>query len=354
MPLYQMDQANNKMGLVPPTSFAAQNMQERKDLQPLLRGHPQYIGPDLMIVTEEFGDLEGSSRRVDLLGLDKDGNLVVIELKRDDGGSHMELQAIRYAAMLSALDFEEVVAIHEAFLKKLGKDGATGRQAITDHLGSNTFISDRPRIILVSPSFSREITTAVLWINGIGLDIRCVEVKLYSLQGGLYMDMGQVIPLPSATDYQFKIREKSDAIQRGAAQKRNERSIDTLVNAGVLAAGTPVRMIRPPRPGLVLGQTNAFRAKYVSGNRFEWDYDGVTYAISTLTREVCRHLGGSVGTGAFAGPEYWAMEGENISLSEKADLVRTQANGDTSPSVSPSTDGPVGQAAPVSVVEAIP
>jgi RecB family endonuclease NucS len=39
--------------------------------------------------------LEGA-RRIDLLGIDKQANMVVIELIRDDAGSHMELQALRH------------------------------------------------------------------------------------------------------------------------------------------------------------------------------------------------------------------------------------------------------------------
>lgn len=343
MSLYQMDNNTKKLTLVQPERFAAQGILERRDLQPFLRDHPQYIDLDLMTLTEEFGDLDGSQRRVDLLGLDTDGNLVVIELKIVDDGSHMELQAIRYAAMVSALDFEAVVAIHEAFLKKQGRDETAARQTILDFLKPNTPISNKPRIVLIAPSFSREITTAVLWLNGIGLDIRCIEVKLYNLQSELYLDMEQVIPLPSAADYQFRMREKSDTIQRSVAQRRNENSIGTLVNAGILQTGSRIRMIRPPRPSLTLGDTNVFRAKYVSDNRFEWDYDGATYAISTLTREVCQHLGGSVGAGAFAGPEYWALEGENVSLSDMADRFRTQAIGNVTLSPHPSPAAPQGQ-----------
>jgi hypothetical protein len=58
------------------------------------------------VIAEEFSEWEDSRRRIDLLGGDRDGNLVVIELKRTEDGGHMELQAIRYAAMVSALTME--------------------------------------------------------------------------------------------------------------------------------------------------------------------------------------------------------------------------------------------------------
>ena len=57
--------------------------------------------PSGMVLAEEFGEWEASRRRIDLLVLDKDANLVVVELKRTDDGGHMELQALRYAAMVS-------------------------------------------------------------------------------------------------------------------------------------------------------------------------------------------------------------------------------------------------------------
>jgi RecB family endonuclease NucS len=55
------------------------------------------VSPDTIVIAEEFGEWEDSRRRIDLLGLDKNANLVVIELKRTDDGGHMELQALRYS-----------------------------------------------------------------------------------------------------------------------------------------------------------------------------------------------------------------------------------------------------------------
>ena len=55
---------------------------------------------ETLVISEEFGEWEESRRRIDLLGLDKDANLVVIELKRTEDG---ELQSIRYAAMVSTM-----------------------------------------------------------------------------------------------------------------------------------------------------------------------------------------------------------------------------------------------------------
>jgi RecB family endonuclease NucS len=69
------------------TQFGAEGFLERKDLQRLLRTQIQALAPDLMVICEEFGQWVDSSRRIDLLCLDRDANLVVVELKRtEDGG----------------------------------------------------------------------------------------------------------------------------------------------------------------------------------------------------------------------------------------------------------------------------
>ncbi|MEO6078609.1 MAG: hypothetical protein ABIQ86_02375 [Steroidobacteraceae bacterium] len=54
------------------------------------------LSSDTLVVAEEFGEWDDSRRRIDLPGIDKNANLVVIELKRTEDGGHMELQAIRY------------------------------------------------------------------------------------------------------------------------------------------------------------------------------------------------------------------------------------------------------------------
>ncbi len=103
-------------GLVarPVTSFADLGLYERHDIQRLLRDAISALGEDLLVVAEEFGHWEDARCSIDLLAIDRIGHLVVIELKRDESGGHMELQAIRYAAMVSSMGFAEMAAAYAA------------------------------------------------------------------------------------------------------------------------------------------------------------------------------------------------------------------------------------------------
>ena len=112
----------NQLEPVAETSFSAEKIMERRDLQRLLRSQIEIISPNTLVIAEELGEFEGVRRRIDLLGVDKEANLVVIELKRTEDGGHMELQAIRYAAMVSAMTFGKAVDIYNKYLEFLNED----------------------------------------------------------------------------------------------------------------------------------------------------------------------------------------------------------------------------------------
>ena len=202
------------------TKFASAGINERGDLQRLLREQVEIISPDTLVISEEFGDWADSRRRIDLLGLDKDANLVVIELKRTEDGGHMELQAVRYAAMVSAMTFDNAVEIFGRYLGKLGRD-EDSQATILEFLeweepDEDEFAQDA-RIVLASAEFSKELTTAVMWLNDRDLDIRCIRLKPYRDGGRLLLDVQQIIPLPEAEQYRVQLKEKQKRERKARA-----------------------------------------------------------------------------------------------------------------------------------------
>jgi hypothetical protein len=211
MPIYEFTNAG--ISRLEETNFSLAGLHERRDLQRLLRQNVEVIVSDALVIAEEFGDWEDSRRRIDLLALDKSANVVVIELKRTEDGGHMELQAIRYASMVSAMTFEQAVDIFGRYLKAVGRQSEDPRETILDFLSweepdEDLFAQD-VRIVLASAEFSKEITSSVLWLIDHGIDIRCVRLKPYMLAGRTLVDVQQIVPLPEAADYQIQVREKA-------------------------------------------------------------------------------------------------------------------------------------------------
>ncbi|MBN2569726.1 MAG: hypothetical protein JXB42_09895, partial [Deltaproteobacteria bacterium] len=225
MAIYELE--NDSIKKIAETTFSTEWIQERGDLQRILRDSIDVIGPDMLVIDEEFSQWEDSSRRIDLLGLDKEANLVVLELKRTDEGGHMELQAIRYAAMISTMTFERVVDTYAKYIQKRNWD-KDAQKEILDFLGwvepdEEKFAQD-VRIVLVSGDFSKEITTAVMWLNERDLNIRCVRLKPYKYGDRILLDVQQVIPLPEASEYQVRLKEKGQAQRASKGKKWDEES----------------------------------------------------------------------------------------------------------------------------------
>lgn len=207
---------------VPRTTFAAASLLERKDLQRLLRRDISPFGDDLMVIAEEYGDWEDSNRRIDLLCLSKDADLVVVEIKRTEDGGHMELQAIRYAAMVSGMTLDQVV---QAYIRTSRLEADAARSAVLDFLQPDSDVEPRlsgnVRIILVSADFSTELTTAVLWLNKRNLSITCIRLRPYRSGNDILVDATQIIPLPEAADYEVKMRAQEEE-QRKLLSARQE------------------------------------------------------------------------------------------------------------------------------------
>ncbi|MGH2608332.1 MAG: endonuclease NucS domain-containing protein [Tepidiformaceae bacterium] len=277
--------------LVTPTSYSDEGLKERYDLQPLLRDHPDVLEPGLFIVAEEFGEWIDSRRRIDLLAVDRTGRLVVVELKRRDDESLMDLQAIRYAAMVANMTFEQLVEAHGRHLSRLNNAGDP-RERLLRHLGlpagtEPTIQSSRPRMLLVSADFSTELTTCVLWLNECGLDVRCLRLVPYRIEGHLFLDATQVLPLPEASEYTIRVREKTAEIE-AATQARRERTHVRLARLGRWAPGTELvfNFRRLPTGWPYSMDDPRFRATVSndsSRGTVVWMHDGNAYSVSSLT-----------------------------------------------------------------------
>jgi len=85
------------------------------------------------------------------------------------------------------------------------------------------------KIVLASADFSKELTTAVLWLNDRGVDIRCVRMRPHDNDDQLLLEVQTVIPLPETEEYQVRIREK---MQRERESKGKDYSRFDVTIAG--------------------------------------------------------------------------------------------------------------------------
>jgi hypothetical protein len=316
---------------VSPGSFAAEGLLERQDLQQWLRKDPSVLGEQLLVIAEEFHNWEDSKRRIDLLALDVEGNLVVIELKRDEDGGHMELQAIRYAAMISAMQADDVIRTFTEFLK--GHAPGTEDQAETRirqfleiPVGEPLVISSVPRIILVAADFSLEITTTVLFLIDRSLDIRCVQIVPYKVGETILVDLRQVIPLAQAKEYQVRLRQKQEVANQTSSGGRRELTLKILSKHGLIQKGTEIEIV----PDALPTDNGAFdpaifRARIVDPMRREsvvWPADNNAYSLSRLTYILADQHGMKWLANNIA--IHWRIAGQKESMWQQAEHLAAQ------------------------------
>ena len=119
----------------------------------------------------------------------------------------MDLQAIRYAAMISTLTFDRLLTSYEQYLSKNNKE-EDARNNLLEFLGwddpGEQDFGQEVKIVLASAEFSKELTTSVLWLNDNQLDIRCVRMRPYDNDGQVLLDVKTVIPIPGTEEYQVQ------------------------------------------------------------------------------------------------------------------------------------------------------
>ena len=154
-------------------SLAEAAVSERYDLQEYISNSPEAffgeLGQDLFLLGKEVSLSAAVPDRLDLLAVDRQGRLVVTELKR---GSHklQHLQAISYAAMISSWSPDDI----------LGMLSEDRQAALEDFLEEGTEgLNRRQRIILVAEAYDYALLASAEWLSErYGLDIQCCRIAL--------------------------------------------------------------------------------------------------------------------------------------------------------------------------------
>lgn len=270
--LFTYNKNSKKISTYAETDLKSHNIFERHDIEKWVENYPDILGEELLIITTEYDKFDKTNERLDLLAIDKDGNLVVIELKRDDSGKNVELQAIKYAAYCSTLTLNDVVKLYHNYLlknrKSITEDEA--KKQIVDFIENDEFeeLSDRPRIIIVSKEYRPEVTASILWLRKFGIDITCIKLTPYELDNNtIAFESTILIPLPEAKDFIIQSEKKENTeLTKTLSQEEYLQFYNELVNR--LKTILPKQYPSPTPKSYYQIPTG------ISGIHFEWVFHG--------------------------------------------------------------------------------
>lgn len=212
--MYLINRDKNRIERLTERSFSELGFKEREHLQIWLENNPEALGEELLIIQKEFSGFSDTNERLDLLALDKQGNLVVIENKLDDSGRDVTWQVLKYASYCSSLSKEQVKDIYQEYLNKRGdKDKAEEKLSeFFDNEDYEELLLNKgltQRIIMVSGGFRKEVTSTALWLLNYKLRIQCFQVSPHEMGGQLFLNIEQIIPMKDAEEFVISMADKT-------------------------------------------------------------------------------------------------------------------------------------------------
>jgi len=211
--MYLINKEKNSVEKLTKCSFSELGFKERDNLQEWIAKSPNIFDEELLIIQKEFAGFDDTKERLDLLALDKNGDLVIIENKLDDTGRDVTWQALKYTSYCSSLSKDNIKNIYQDYLNET-QPGENAEEKISDFLDSdyeditlNKGVTQR--IILVAAEYRKEVTSTVLWLLNYKIRIQCFKTAPYEKGEQLFLTMDQIIPTKEAEEYMIGIAEKT-------------------------------------------------------------------------------------------------------------------------------------------------
>ncbi|MFS6938588.1 endonuclease NucS domain-containing protein [Neisseria animaloris] len=227
--MYQVDIQEKRLRKLDNPTFSQLQLRERFDIQEWIANEPSILGEELLIIGKEV--TLPSNIRIDLLAVDKEGSLVIIELKRDESGSSIEWQAIKYASYCSAFSDEDLFEIFKLYLQQnnLNTNPQEELEKFIIHEDGVNNLNVSQRIILVSRKFHSDVVSAVLWLREYDIDITCIKFEPFYNGNNLFIQPTIIIPLPEAKDYiqRKSIKKQEDNLKQISTESLTVSNFDT-------------------------------------------------------------------------------------------------------------------------------
>ncbi len=158
---------------------------EESVLEEWLESNPDGIVDDgrvLIIGRQVATDLGGY---IDLLGVDRKGNVVVVELKRDRTPRDVVAQALEYAAFATRLNIDALEGILRLYKndESLSLADCHRKYFEVDESEAVAFNKDQ-HIVIIGQRVTPQIRQAASFLGSKGIRVTCVEFNFFQAAGG--------------------------------------------------------------------------------------------------------------------------------------------------------------------------
>jgi hypothetical protein len=214
---------------------------------------------NLLIVGRQVRDK--SRGRNDLVALNGHGDILLIEIKRDEEDQirrkeNIEGQAIRYASSLAKIESPEELLdkMYRKYYEKYeveddkDKEEDPARKNLYNFLNTNDInfnsVNGQQRIVLFASGYSKRSLSSLAWLSKNGVDITVLEGSLFKYGDQLMLDVNQLLPVADEEDYLIDIIDKkSSTPSKSSSGSRSQRPrVSDMMDEDLISKGDELRI----------------------------------------------------------------------------------------------------------------
>jgi hypothetical protein len=161
------------------TSLSQNGRREKDDLEQWIKSNPEILGKDIAIIGEQ---VQTKSGPLDFLGIDNNGNTVIVELKREKLVREVIAQVIDYASDVANYNVDQ---LNDYCLKYSGK---TLLEYLPERFPEKSIedlvINKSQRLLLVGFAIDDKLTRIIDWLStGYNLSINAIILSYIVTEG---------------------------------------------------------------------------------------------------------------------------------------------------------------------------
>lgn len=158
---------------------------DEKELEELLEAHMELLNPNWLVIGRQV--MTPAGKRIDLLCMDQDGDLVVVELKKDLTPREVTAQVMDYAASVAAFTPSEVADIYLEYAKTKQKSenlDQVFQQKYGAALDEENINQQNVKMVIVATAMDSSTERIITYLrNTYMVDINILFFQVLSYQG---------------------------------------------------------------------------------------------------------------------------------------------------------------------------
>lgn len=185
-------------------------IETEKRLEDVLTRDLAILDPNLLLIGRQVPTAYG--KFIDLMAIDREGNLVVIELKKDKTPREVVAQVLDYGSWVRLLDEDDIPSIFEAYTRKYSPEhaGTSLDQAFCEKFGVEEMpesLNEAHKLLVVAAQLDDSTERIINYLTELGVAINAVFFRFFKDANREYLSRAWLIE-PDQAEVKVENRKK--------------------------------------------------------------------------------------------------------------------------------------------------